>query len=317
MPGETGSGAAVGSPPFTLTLNPDTTPIIIEITDGDANFDENDAGQVLTSDVTLNGVTYTAGTQILGAYNLINSGSGHLVTGFHIDAGATAGGYTGPVLGMMSTEPLIAGTSYTFDVEQSTWSNPVPYANYVACFTRGTPIETPNGPKNVEGLIPGDQILTRDHGVQTLRWIASRTVAAKGDFAPVVFMPGAIGNTSELTVSPQHRMLMGGWQCELLFGEAEVLAPATHLVNGDTIYRREGGDVTYFHLMFDQHEIVFSGGVESESFHPSGPALSSFDHATRTELMSLFPELAQSFQTYGPTARRVLRKYETRLLEAA
>lgn len=41
----------------------------------------------------------------------------------------------------------------------------------VACFCAGTLIETPDGPVPVESLVPGDLVITRDHGPQPLRWI--------------------------------------------------------------------------------------------------------------------------------------------------
>jgi hypothetical protein len=71
----------------------------------------------------------------------------------------------------------------------------------IICFARGTRILTPRGPVAIEALRPGDMVLTRDNGLQPIRWINSRRVAATGDFAPV---------HSDLIVSPQHRMLLKG-----------------------------------------------------------------------------------------------------------
>ena len=317
VPDEAGfPGASTSGMPITLTLSPTAVPIAVLVDDADANLDEIDATQTLGQDVTLNGSTYTTGTPVAGAYNFINSGNGHEVTAIHIDAGATNLGFGGPVVGLMSTVALVPGQSYTFDTQESTYSNPQPYSIFVACFTEGTSIDLADGTCNVEDLSSGDWVPTLDNGLQQVKWIGRREVAAKGDFAPVVFMPGSIGNDVEITVSPQHRMLISGWQCQQLFGEDEVLVPASHLLNGDTIYRRTGGDVTYFHLLFDQHEIIMSNGLPSESFHPSAAAVSSFDLNTKRELLSLFPELASYEQAYGPTARRVLKKYESRVLAA-
>ncbi|MCU0816565.1 MAG: Hint domain-containing protein, partial [Cypionkella sp.] len=40
--------------------------------------------------------------------------------------------------------------------------------NTIACFTLGTRIDTVDGPRPVEALVPGDLVLTRDHGPQPL-----------------------------------------------------------------------------------------------------------------------------------------------------
>jgi len=182
------------------------------------------------------------------------------------------------------------------------------------CFTPGTLIETDRGPRAIESLKPGDLVSTRDHGCQRLLWIGSRSVPGRGRFAPVVFAPGAIGNPVELTVSPQHRMLITGWQAELFFGQDEVLVPAKHLVNGDTIRQVEAPEVTYIHLLLADHEIVMAGGVPSESYF-LGHALRGDASGARTELLALFPELEATASATLP-ARQIIRRHESTLLAA-
>lgn len=184
------------------------------------------------------------------------------------------------------------------------------------CFGRGTLIETPYGPRAIETLKAGDLVLTRDHGPQPLRWIGARGVEAKGDFAPIEIKSGALGNTRDLIVSPQHRMLLDGWRAEMLFGTDEVFAAAKHLINDKTILRRDGGVVEYFHMMFDAHEIVFAEGAPSESFHPSDMSLGGVADKAREELFTLFPELRTMPSGHGPTARQCLKAHEARLLIA-
>ncbi|RPE71881.1 hemolysin type calcium-binding protein [Pacificibacter maritimus] len=184
------------------------------------------------------------------------------------------------------------------------------------CFGRGTRIETPFGPRKIETLKVGDLVLTRDHGPQPLRWIGSRGVEAKGDFAPIEIKSGALGNTSDLIVSPQHRMLLEDWRSELLFGQREVFSAAKHLINDTTIYRREGGVVEYFHMLFDAHEIVYAEGAASESFHPSQMSLTGVADAARDELFNLFPDLRTMPSGHGPTARPCLKAHEAGLLVA-
>lgn len=182
------------------------------------------------------------------------------------------------------------------------------------CFTPGTLILTPAGPRPIESLAIGDRVITRDHGAQRIRWIGRRKMPARGRFAPIRFMPGALGNTREMRVSPQHRMLLQGWRAELLFGTDEVLVAAKHLVNGDTIHVDPSDTVEYIHLLFDRHEIVYSEGCPSESFHP-GEHMMESDQAIREELLAIFPELDnETGRRQWAMARSVLKAHEAALL---
>lgn len=182
------------------------------------------------------------------------------------------------------------------------------------CFVAGTMIETPDGPRHIEDLCVGDIVTTMDNGPQEIRWAGCRSVTGHGDFAPIRFAPQAIGNEVALLVSPQHRMLVTGWRAELLFGEDEVLVAAKHLVNGDLIHRLPMRSVTYHHILFDAHEIVFAQGVPSESFHPGGTILDG-DARLRDELSALFPELEQSGTGWDrDCARPVIKAREARVL---
>ena len=183
------------------------------------------------------------------------------------------------------------------------------------CFTRGTLIKTDQGEVAIEELAAGDMVLTMDHGYQPIRWIGSSKRAAKGDLAPILIRKGALGNDRDLRVSPQHRMLLQGWQAEMLFGEVEVLATAKSLLNDHSILRDEGGAVEYFHMLFDTHEIIYAEGCPSESFHPGKQGWKALDQATRDEILTLFPQLADgNFNDYGPAARVSLKHKEGKLL---
>ncbi|WP_170557113.1 Hint domain-containing protein [Ruegeria atlantica] len=201
----------------------------------------------------------------------------------------------------------LSGNTFTgLTGDRETW-------DLVPCFTTGTLIETAKGRIAVEDLRAGDKVRTLDHGLQTLRWVGNRTVRASGAFAPVLIKSGALGNERDLIVSQQHRMLISDWRVELHTGHAEALAPAKHLVNGRDIVMRPGGLVTYYHLMFDQHELIWGEGCLSESFHPGIQAWNSFEDVTRQEILSLFPELASyGIAAYGPPARPSLQSFETR-----
>ena len=109
-------------------------------------------------------------------------------------------------------------------------------------------------------------------------------------------------------------MMFQGYRAELLFGESEVLVAAKHLVDGKLVTQDEGGDVTYIHMMFDEHEVVYAEGAATESFHPGEIGLSAVSDPARDELFALFPELRSNIGGYGQTARRCLRSHEAKLL---
>ncbi|MCJ8139068.1 Hint domain-containing protein [Falsirhodobacter halotolerans] len=187
----------------------------------------------------------------------------------------------------------------------------------IVCFTSGTMIQTVSGPRAIETLAVGDLVVTRDNGLQPVRWIGTSTVSAQGDFAPIRISSGAIPELqSDILVSPQHRMLIEGYRAELLFGQREVFVSARHMVDGKFVTVDTQDQITYIHLLFDQHEVIFANGVPSESFHPGSYGVDGMNDRAREELFALFPTLRSSCDAYGKTARRVLKRRETAALLA-
>lgn len=199
------------------------------------------------------------------------------------------------------------------------------FEDVIPCFTTGTLIATPEGALPVEALQPGDLVMTRDSGARAVRWIGSRHLSAAEltlhpQFRPVTFAAGSLGRglpLRDLTVSPQHRMLVQSGAAEMLFGEAEVLVPARHFAGRKGIATRVPQDgVTYVHLLLDSHEILLSEGVWSESFQPGDRTIGDFDDETRAEVLALFPELAEAPAARAyPAARITLKAREAALLD--
>jgi hypothetical protein len=125
-----------------------------------------------------------------------------------------------------------------------------------------------------------------------------------------------MGNARALLVSPQHRLLVGGWRVKLLFGEDEVLVAAKDLVDGRFITREETTEVTYVHLLLAAHEILDAEGAAAESLHLGPYITGQLPAPARAEIAALFPGLADA-APHGPrAARRCLRAWEARLLPA-
>lgn len=209
-----------------------------------------------------------------------------------------------------ATVPLVVGESYTragvggnIDLE------------ILPCFVAGTFIQTDAGEQKVEELSVGDMVVTMDRGLQPIRWIGHTTRTAQGKMAPIFIEKDALGNTRDLLVSPQHRMLIQGWQAELLFGAPEVLVAAKFLISDQRIRRKSGGDVCYYHILFDDHEIIYSEGIPSESFHPTSTNISGFSTECRDEILELFPELGTGNAfAYSQDARMGLKNKEGQIL---
>ncbi|MBF9034248.1 type I secretion protein [Rhodobacterales bacterium HKCCE2091] len=181
----------------------------------------------------------------------------------------------------------------------------------IICFTPGTLILTETGERPVETLVPGDRVVTRDSGLQPLRWRGISRAQGLGRHAPVHIPAGdRFGLRRPLLVSPQHRMLLSGWQAELSFGASEVLVAAKHLVEGGQARVAECDLVAYVHLAFDRHEVIYAEGAPTESFHPGGEGMAAISPRARSAFFAAFPELGGETAAYGPTARPVARGFE-------
>jgi hypothetical protein len=133
---------------------------------------------------------------------------------------------------------------------------------------------------------------------------------------PVVIAADAFGPgrpARDLTVSPQHRILVEGWQAELLIGAAAVLVPALHLPAPLARQAEVTGPVDYYHLFLDDHAILLSEGLPSESFQPGVQGLTALDADLRAELQALFPDVLDIAR---PDAAPSLRRHEARALMA-
>ena len=186
------------------------------------------------------------------------------------------------------------------------------------CFTPGTRIATPTGPRPVEDLCPGDLVLTRDNGAQAIRWIGTvgispRRLDLQPNLRPIRIAAGALGRLTpehDLIVSPQHRVLVTSRFAERMFGCVEVLVAAKHLIGLPGVQvQRQAGALTYLHMLFDRHELVLSNGTWTESLLPRDRAIAGLAPAAQREIRALFPDLPG----LSP-ARRILTGREGRAL---
>ncbi len=207
-----------------------------------------------------------------------------------------------------------------------------PLSNYTTsgpplliCFAKGTWIETPFGERKVETLQPGDLVRNVTGQAVRLRWVAHRTLSTDDlaqwpELCPIRIPANHFGRGlphRPLRISPQHRLALSGWQVELMFGVDDILVPAKHLLGRGITQETAEKGVDYYHLLFDQHEIVLSNGLPSESYQPSADTVDAMEDSIRAEFAALFGQEAQIALMTRPDACVSLRAHEGRALARA
>jgi hypothetical protein len=195
----------------------------------------------------------------------------------------------------------------------------------VACFTPGTKIATIKGETLVENLAAGDKIVTRDNGIQQIRWIGKkkidwRVMTTNPHLKPVLVRQGSLGNDlpeRDLMISPNHRVLVANERTALQFDDAEVLVAAKHLIGGLAVRSIDSIGTTYIHFLFDRHEVVLSDGIWTESFQPTDTTLKGFGNSQRNEIFEIFPDLetTEGKAAFGSARKTLTKKEASQLVE--
>jgi len=202
--------------------------------------------------------------------------------------------------------------------EQMTWQKMA--ASGIPCYAPGTMIDTPSGPRAVETLLPGDIVITLDHGAQPIRWTRSGTQPledAEPDKKPVLIIAGALGEglpAQDLIVSPQHRILVGGRGQLADWFDAEALAPAKSLTNLRGIRHMNGKTaISWIHFACDRHEVVIANGCLSESLLLGPMVRNGLTTSEREELTAIYgPAKTPDASLNGPAVREYLKVGEVR-----
>ena len=186
------------------------------------------------------------------------------------------------------------------------------------CFTPGALLTAPDGQRiPVEALRVGDKLsVMTDKGTESraIRWIGKRSYSGR-EFAsndhlrPIRIMAGALGEgipERDLVLSRQHRVMTASRIAKRMFGEAEVLLAAHHLTELPGVFADESmTEVTYLHVLFDDHQVITADGCPVESMYAGSEVLKSTAPESVAEILKIFPELANSDAPHKP-ARQML-----------
>lgn len=308
--GQVGLEVPLTHPDVQVSIDPDNGEVIFVISADNFNILLTDPDGGGSNNYEAYALTNTATPEVVDFYD-IGGGTQNIQAVDGLAAGAVS-----------DNLPVLVGPNATTTTLQFNQPNPDqlvyddlgPGDTGIACFTAGTLVDTPSGPRRVEALRAGDRVMTRDHGAQVLRWVGQTTVRGQGAFAPVRIAQGTLGAEVDLRVSPQHRLLITGWQAELHFGADEILVPAKALIDGRAVTRAPQDLVTYVHLLFDTHQLVTTHGLISESFFPGVEGMKGWSRDTAAEIFALFPGLRAGRAGFGATARPVARGREAGVL---
>lgn len=199
----------------------------------------------------------------------------------------------------------------------------------VSGIAQGSVLETARGLVLARDLRPGDRVVTRDNGLQPVRWVGTTTVMYDEPYrtdrdrprriGPARIRAGALGSNADagnLILAPGQRLLARNAINECLFGATEVMAPAgtlTHL-DGVDIQPRSVG--RWSHILFDAHEMIRVNGLWMESFAPDMWAIRVAYPEHWRDITEALPRLRYDYTAANYIERRVsLDAREARLLD--
>ena len=211
------------------------------------------------------------------------------------------------------------GTAFARDTNGNfTETTPTPGTPDIACFTGATMILSRHGEMPVSELRPGDKVPTYDHGMQPILGICTQHIPARDllrvpGHRPLTVDGALFGARNSVVLSPAHCLLYSSPFAETLFACPQVLLSARHLEAAGLA--RSGiprPGVTYYHLLFADHELVLANGIWSESY--LNTPVSARDGHAETAQWAFVDGAALHTTRHAHAARPVLRRYETMLL---
>jgi hypothetical protein len=128
----------------------------------------------------------------------------------------------------------------------------------------GTRLATSMGWRPVEEIMPGDDVLTFDAGLQPVTTLNRVPIwAGEGpcppSFWPLEVPPGALGNRDLLHIQPHQPMMLESNAAEELFGDPFILVPAMALADMRGIHAvTPRPDLEVVEIQFADDQVIFA-----------------------------------------------------------
>lgn len=179
-----------------------------------------------------------------------------------------------------------------------------------SAFARGTLITTPRGPIAIEDLLPGDTVMTAEHGPLAILWIGSmewqpdtETAAQPNRLTRIMADAFGVGRPmADLLTGPGARILTRPRDLRASIGADHVLSPTHAIADGMHAFRlTPPGPVTLYHLCLRHHATIKANGLETESYHPGSGFEREIGPRMLSRFLGLFPHIREPHQ-FGPLA---------------
>jgi len=200
------------------------------------------------------------------------------------------------------------------------------FENAFAAFGRGAVLQTKTGPMAIEDLLPGDDVLTVEHGYQTLLWHGSMIVApgAQNPRPEIGTMTritadalGLARPAYDLVLGPAARMRHTTPAAQVLTGTPDVLIPVRDFIDGEQLIElRPIAPVHCYQIGFAEHACVNINGIEVETLHPGPAHALGLGPDMLVHFMQLFPHIRRPTD-FGPLVAPRLRKADLDLVMVA
>lgn len=196
-------------------------------------------------------------------------------------------------------------------------TTPAQKMSNMACFAEDTIILTNRGEIPIADVHPGDRIPTYDVGTQTLLGVCRKhfspgQLLQSPSLRPLTLDHTLFGGDAPLRVSPGHCTLYRSTKAETLFTEAGVLLRGEDLQDaGFARMEIPRTGVTYYHLLFKNHVLVFANGIWSESYYNTPELQENSDWDLQ---WSMIPGMSLANTRHERPARTTLRKHEAMVL---
>ena len=196
------------------------------------------------------------------------------------------------------------------DVELATQVIPAQslFEDCFTAFAHGTLIQTANGPVAVEDVLPGDHVMTKEHGPLPVLWRGSLACVQTGkdrcrSLTRIMADGFGIGRpVRDLLVGPAARVLHQARHAGGSHIGAQALVPAAALQDGAVaVPVTPPGAVHLYHLALPMHATMRAGGLDMESYHPGVSLRSSLSQRQLAQFLALFPHIDQPGD-FGPLA---------------